>query len=180
MLAMGGLGQIGRVRVPDASEVDALVFELHHGRDHRGLGQPLELRVFHGLAEAPGEGQLFLWGELLVAEEDDEVVEEGATDLGDQLVGERCRELHAADLGAERAGHGQDFDVMVGATGGSGHRLSFLRQLARDSMVPSLERAGSLTQRALLTSRSSRQKIWLAAGSEDEIRQARTGRVERA
>src|SRR4030095_8488960 len=107
--------------MPDSAEVDALVLELHHGRDHGRLGQPLELGGFHGLAEALGEGQLLLRRELLISKEDHEMMQESPANLGDHLIAERLRETHAADLGAEGSGHRLGFDVAIRP---SGHRVS--------------------------------------------------------
>ncbi len=119
------LRQIGRVRVPDAAEVGLLVRELQHGRDHRALGQSLELRVLHRLAEATGEGELLARRELLVAKEDHQVVQQGLADLRDDRIGERRRDIHTVDLGAERSGHRLRFDVAVGPSGRASHHVSF-------------------------------------------------------
>jgi hypothetical protein len=81
------------------------VLELHHRRDQRALGQAFELRVFDGLAEDPGEGELLLGGELLVAKEDHQVLEQRRTQLGHRAGAERLREVDTVDLGAERAGN---------------------------------------------------------------------------
>ena len=71
---------------------------------------PLHERVLDRLADAAGEGEELVGAELLVAEEHDEVLEPGAADLGDGLVGEVGREVDAADLGAERARDRRDVD----------------------------------------------------------------------
>ena len=49
-------------------------------------------------------------GEVLVAEEDHEVLEPGAPDGRDGVVGEILRQVDARDLGAERPGDGLDLD----------------------------------------------------------------------
>ena len=74
---------------------------------------PQHDRVHLGLAEAPRERDLRVLGERLAAEEDDRVREEGLADLGEALVRERVGEVHAGDLGAERARDRVDLDVAV-------------------------------------------------------------------
>ena len=54
----------------------------------RQLVVALEERVHLEVAEPPGEGDVLRGGEVLVAEEDDLVVEQGLADLGDDLVGQ--------------------------------------------------------------------------------------------
>ena len=66
--------------------------------------------------------------ERLAAEEDDEVLEERAPDLGHRLVGKRPGQVDAVDLGAERAREAPDFDRAVAA-----HRITLAQNGARDS-----------------------------------------------
>ena len=63
----------------------------------------LEERVDLELPEAAGEADVPLGRQLgLVAEEDHLVLEQGPSDLGDDLVGQVRSELHPAQLGADR------------------------------------------------------------------------------
>ena len=63
------------------------------------------------VAEATREGQLVLGGDVLVAEEDHLVLEEGALDLGEGGVVE-VGQGDAADLGAERGAEGAYTDAV--------------------------------------------------------------------
>ena len=56
------------------------------------------------LAEAAREGQEAGWRQVLVAEEDDQVLEPGLADGRDRGVVEILAEIHAGDLGPEGAG----------------------------------------------------------------------------
>ena len=68
------------------------------------------------LAEAAAEGDVLLARDLLVAEQQDAALEEGAVDLVELGVAERLGEIDALDLGAqgmaqrtERKRHGDPF-----------------------------------------------------------------------
>ena len=79
--------EVHGVAVPDAAEVHRLVRQL---RDRDDLGEAVDAlheRVLHRLADAAGEREELVGLEDLVAEEHDEVLEPGAADLGDRLVG---------------------------------------------------------------------------------------------
>ena len=54
------------------------------------------------VAEAAGEREVLLGGDVLVAEEDDLVLEQRAMDLVERLVVERLGQVDASDLGADR------------------------------------------------------------------------------
>ena len=56
------------------------------------------------LAEAAAEGDVLLARDLLVAEQQDAALEEGAMDLVELGVAERLGEIDALDFGAERVG----------------------------------------------------------------------------
>ena len=79
-------------------------------------GRPLTSGYSAGLAEALGQRQQLLRRELLIAEEDHDVLEQGGAQLLDRVVVERLGEIDAEDLGAERAGERADFQT------GSGHQ----------------------------------------------------------
>ena len=82
------------VGMPDAAEVHPLVLQLDHRRDQRTIGQSFHLWVFHWPAELPGEGELLLWGEFLVAEEDHQMFEEGLADLHNDFAFQRSRDIN--------------------------------------------------------------------------------------
>ena len=65
--------------------------------------------------------------ELLVAEEHDAVIEEGAPDGGHARVVEIGAQVHAVDLGAQGAGDGTDLDRHRGHVGISGAQYRFFR-----------------------------------------------------
>ena len=69
------------------------------------------------LAEAAAEGDVLLARDLLVAEQQDALVEEGAVDLVELGVAQRLGEINACNLGAEGMGkrsHGQGHPVLAG------------------------------------------------------------------
>jgi hypothetical protein len=68
------------------------------------------------VAEALGEGDLLLRRYLLVAEEDDEVLEPSRLDLRECRVID-LGEVDAPDLGSERSGYGLDLDPTIGRHG---------------------------------------------------------------
>jgi len=87
--------------MPHAAEVQLLVLELDDPGNQRTSRQSFELRVRHRLAELAGERELLLRAQSLVAEEDDETIEESVADLRDDVALERARDVDAANLGAE-------------------------------------------------------------------------------
>ena len=80
------------------------------------LVHPLHEGMMVDVAEALGEGDLLLGRDLLVAEEDDEMLEPGRLDLLERLVID-LGEVDAADLGSERSGYGLDLDPTIGRHG---------------------------------------------------------------
>ena len=80
-----GLREIGGVGVPDTAKVDGFVFELDHRRNEGAFGKTLRLRVFHRVSQLLGEGEQLRWGEVLIPEDNNEMVEEGVVDLRDDL-----------------------------------------------------------------------------------------------
>ena len=60
-----------------------------------------------GLAEATREGLVAGIVELLVAEEDHQMLEQGAPDLGDRRIVEAGRDVDAVDLGASAPAYGE-------------------------------------------------------------------------
>jgi hypothetical protein len=111
--AHGRLRQIRRVRVPHTPEVVALVLEFHDGGDQRRLGKPGQIRVLHRFAETPGEGHLVLGSRLLVAQEDDEVVQKRLAHLPDDLLIEIARHVDADDLGPQGSRQWTNLDMSV-------------------------------------------------------------------
>src|SRR5690606_2366514 len=61
-------------------------------------------------AESPGEGDLLLGRELLVAEDHDLMLEERLRDLRERVVVEGTREIDAGDFGAETLAESGDRD----------------------------------------------------------------------
>ena len=61
----------------------------------------------------PRESQELLERKLLIPEEDDHMLEEGFTDLGDGVLGDIGGEIHTLDLGADRTGKRNDLDGAV-------------------------------------------------------------------
>jgi hypothetical protein len=87
--------------MPDAAEVVALVLELLD-LDHFGkAGDPFDEGILDGPPHGAGERHELRGIELLVAEEDDLVLEKGGANLARRDL---AREVDAEDLGAERAG----------------------------------------------------------------------------
>jgi hypothetical protein len=54
--------------------------------------------------EASAEGELLLWRQVLITEEDHLVLDEGRADLRDHRVRQLGREVDAGNLGAQGAG----------------------------------------------------------------------------
>ena len=95
--------EVGRVGVPDAAEVGALVLQLHHLDDLGVVGNALDEGILHRLAHAAGEGQELGGGEVLAAKEDHQVVEQRAPDLGHAVLRQRPGQIDPMDLPAQRA-----------------------------------------------------------------------------
>ena len=57
------------------------------------------------LAKAARERLVAVIVELLIAEEDHQMLEQGASDLGDRRIVEAGRDVDAADFGADGAGY---------------------------------------------------------------------------
>src|SRR5258706_13177548 len=101
--------------MPDAAEVVALVLELLH-LDHLGKPvEPLDEGIFDRLAQAPRERHELRRRKRLVVEEDDEVLEEYAADVGHDLFGQRFSKINPVNLGAEGAGKASNFHVTAEA-----------------------------------------------------------------
>jgi hypothetical protein len=95
--------------MPDAAEIVALVLELLH-LDH--LGKPVDSpdeRVLDRLAHATGEGHEPRGIELLVAEEDDLVLEKCFPNF---TYWKFSRQVDAENLGAERSRQSPDFEAV--------------------------------------------------------------------
>ncbi len=70
------------------------------------------------LAEPAGEGLVAGIVELLAAEEDHQVLEQRAADLGDRRIVEAGADIDTADFRAQGAGDGRDGDAFIGGHGG--------------------------------------------------------------
>src|SRR5690606_38371756 len=95
----------------DLEDLRIVVHALHEG-------------VQMNFAPALGEGELTLRREVLVAGEDDEIVEQGGADLAQHLVVQLLRKIEAVDLGAEGAGDRVDLDVAILAVAQFRHERS--------------------------------------------------------
>ena len=77
----GRLLEVERVTVPDAAEVALLVFAFED-LDYLGITfNAGDHGIFDGFPETGAELEKFAWAEVLVAEEDDFVIEQGLADL---------------------------------------------------------------------------------------------------
>ena len=99
--------------MPHPAEVHLLLRELEHRGDQRALGQASELGILHRLPEAAREGELLVRRELLVAKEDDQVIEQRLADLRDHGSVERRGHVDPADLGAQRPARRHHLDVTI-------------------------------------------------------------------
>src|SRR3981189_3308525 len=109
--AQGRRFEIANVGVPAAAEIALLLRLLANLDDLRVLRHPFDEIVDLELAKAMPEGEMLLRGQVLVLKEDDEVLEQGRADLGDNRFGQRLRKVDARDLGAKRAGDPIDVDA---------------------------------------------------------------------
>ena len=93
---------------------DLLVAGLARDHDDLGIGlRALVVGVDEDLAEAAREGLVARHVELLVAEEDDAVVEQGLADVADGALVEVRADVDIVDLGADGAGNGPHLDPAV-------------------------------------------------------------------
>ena len=75
--------EVGRVGVPEATEIVLFMFQLHNSHD---LWKPLKSfhqRVFDSVTEAFGKGQVLVWRDVLIAKENDQMVEQSLPDFSD-------------------------------------------------------------------------------------------------
>src|SRR5262245_5379445 len=99
--AHGRLGIAGDVRVPHLARHVLRVLVRVDDEDLRmTLHQAGSGGVHVELAKAPAEGLVLLGGEVLIAEEDDPAVDQAVVDLLEGRLGQRLREVDAADHGA--------------------------------------------------------------------------------
>src|SRR3954447_20648956 len=94
--------------MPDAAEVVPLVLQLLHLDDLREAVEPFDERILDRRAHAPGEGHELRRRERLVAEEHDQVLEEGAANRFDDSFRQVFPEVYALDLGAQGPGDSAD------------------------------------------------------------------------
>src|SRR5262249_56909534 len=67
----------------------------------------------HEPAEEAAEGEMLLRSQRLVAEEEDEMLDEGAPDLCGRRIRRRGRQIDPGNLGAERAGDGPHGERLI-------------------------------------------------------------------
>ena len=90
------------VSVPAAADIRRLLGFLSHFGDHRIAGDGGEEAVDVDRRKTLGKGDVLLWGEILVAKEDDTVLPEGTADLGERVGGNGSHEI---DAGLSRHRH---------------------------------------------------------------------------
>ena len=101
----GGALAKGDVGVPIAPKVEAALIRLLDQLEHLGVIRHAEDElVALQVAEPPPEGHQLHRCQVLVGKKDDQVVQEGSSDIGHALVAQRLRQIHLGDLGAEGAG----------------------------------------------------------------------------
>src|SRR5258708_30569690 len=89
--------------MPDAAEIDPLVLALGHFDDLGILGKTGNEGIARESAEVAREGNELCRRQILITKEDDEMIEQRATDLGDRGSTEIAGEIDIADFGADRA-----------------------------------------------------------------------------
>ena len=109
--------------MPSGPEVLGLLRLLDDLDDVRVSPEPLHVGMGFERAQAPRECAVLLCGEVLVAEEDDEVFVQRVANCLEGLVGQGKGEVHAMNLRAERAGDRLDPEGCVG------HRCLLLSEL---------------------------------------------------
>ena len=87
---------------------------LQHGDDVGIIIHMLDIGHAAEPAEEPAEGQMLLRRQVLVAEEEDEVLDEGAPDLRRRRVAEWRRQIDAGNLRPQRAGDRPHGDRLIG------------------------------------------------------------------
>src|SRR5205807_979474 len=95
----------------DAAEIDLLVLELSDRDDFRKAVEPFEERIFDRLAETARQLEELLGGQILLAEEDDEVFEPDRANRPDRLAVEIARNIDPGDLRSDGAGDLVDFEL---------------------------------------------------------------------
>src|SRR5258708_38694312 len=101
--------------MPSAAEDADLAFLrfLEHCDDVGMIVERFYIRHAAQRAKSRAERLVFLRRQGLIAEEDDEMFEEGPADLSELPRLERPREIDTADLGAKRAGERAKFERRV-------------------------------------------------------------------
>ncbi|MEA3220990.1 MAG: hypothetical protein OZX49_02105 [Immundisolibacter sp.] len=105
--------QIGRVRVPEATEIDPLVRQFDHRHDQRVAVQAAQHGVLDRLGDAPGKRQVLFGSQMLVAKEQHQVLQPGVAYLGQDRVRQFMAQVHSADLRTKSARHRGHADVPV-------------------------------------------------------------------
>src|SRR5262249_10302978 len=113
--------QIRRVGMPDAAEVYLLVLELLDLDDLRKALDAFDEGIFDHLAKTLGDCEELRRRQILIAKEDDEMVEPNTADFRDGLVVEGAREIDAGNLRPDGAAEAVHFD---GARCGREHAVS--------------------------------------------------------
>ena len=100
--------------MPDTAEIDPLMLQLDDRRDFREAVDPVDHGIGHRRAETAGEGELLRRRYLLIAEDDDQMIEQRLPDRRDGGVGQAGRQIDATDFGADRRGNRRDLEAAGG------------------------------------------------------------------
>ena len=96
--------------MPQPAEIVFLMFELHHGYDLRVVVQSLDQRIVDYFAKTFGQGQMLIWRNVLAAEENDKVIQQGLADLRDGIAARILGQIDPADFRTQRPGHGANVE----------------------------------------------------------------------
>ena len=94
--------EVADIGMPAAAKIAQLVFFLAHLDDLGVAVHAVDEIVDLQFAEAAAEGNVLLRGQLLLAKENDAIVDERPADFADHVVVEVARQVDAGNFGAER------------------------------------------------------------------------------
>src|ERR1043165_8600061 len=121
--------------MPDAAEVRLLGLQLLHLGDLGEAVQALDEGILDRPAETLGEGHVLRRRQRLVAEEDDQVVEQRLADRRPLVVAQILRQIDAVDLRPQRA---RDTPYFHATSSWAEHKLPF--RDARHAARPARDR----------------------------------------
>ncbi len=120
--AAAGMGEIGEIGVPILAgvgepDVAAVLDDVGDGKDFGMAGPEILSRdVDFQVAQAPAEGDVLLFGQALIAKDNDAAIVEDSLDLLKRGGIDRVREIDAGNLGAERRVSGFDLHQLLLST----------------------------------------------------------------